>query len=293
MAFRHNANATAYPVHSITLDAWLSSAATTSTTASTTFDVNHGADKRQVVTNRLYNLPASEPGDLPGQFVLNYAYDTPFPFPGNASLCWEVQITVKTHTASIFHDALLGANANPNLQSSRAYTGCISTGRTNPMALSPLQNMNWAAGTGTINASATQLVPNGPVLFMRGFSRLNWGGIPLPFEIPGSANAPSGACFLYTDVWVITPSVASASGSVTNPFTVPATPDLNGLTVFTQAWGLDAPANPIGITTSNLVMHNFLAPYGAPPISRIYASGSLNPTGILNVNVNVLPTLFY
>ena len=37
---------------------------------STTFDNNHGLDKFQVVTNRTYNHPASDPNCAPGAFLL-------------------------------------------------------------------------------------------------------------------------------------------------------------------------------------------------------------------------------
>jgi hypothetical protein len=293
MAFRHNSGATVFPVHAVTLDAWVSTAVTTSTTLVGTFDLNHGLDKRQVITNRQVNLPASDPADLPGQWVLDYAFDVPFAFAGSASLCWEVQITAKTQAANITYDACLGPSTNPAFQSSRAFTGCISTGRTAPMALASLGSMNWPAGTGTLNGSATQLLANGPVLYVLGFSRLSWNGIPLPIDVPGSTGAPSGTCTIYNDVWLIRTAVASATGSATSPLVFTPTPDMNGITVYQQVWGLDAAANPFGITTSNLLAQNLVAPYAVMPISRVSLSGSLGASGGVNMNVNVLPTYFY
>ena len=292
MAFRHNSGVSA-PAHAVTLDAWVSTAATSSGTINTTFDLNHGLDKVQVVTNRQYNLPASDPADLPGQWVLDFAFDVPFVFAGGVPLCWEVQITAKTQAANVTYDACLAPAANPAFQNSRAYTGCLSTGRTSPIAITSVGSMNWAANTGTINASASQLQANGIALYVTGFSRLNWNGVPLPIDIPGSTGAPSGTCRIHTDVWLIRPVVASSTGTATNPLAFTATPELNGLTIYTQVWGLDAAANPLGVTTSNLLLQNLVAPYTVMPISRVFLSGGLGATGSISTNTNVLPTYFY
>jgi hypothetical protein len=298
MVFRHNAgnvNGTVYPAHSITMDAWYSTAVTTSATMSTTFDNNHGLDKIRVVTNRTYNLPASDPADVPGQFLLDYPLDVPFVFAGGgASLCWEVQITGKTQAVSIFYDAMNPPNADPPLQVTRVYTGCLATGATNPMMATPQSSMTWTVGTGVHTVIGANLLANGTVLFVTGFSRTQWAGIPLPIQVPGSTGAPSGTCNIHTDVAVIIPRLATATGAVTNRINVPATPDLNGLTTYSQIWGIDPAANPTGITTSNMVVHNFLAPYLQQPVGRVSLSGSLGAVGNqTGVTSGCLPTLFY
>jgi hypothetical protein len=276
LTFRHDGTilgGAIYPAYSITIDAWMSQAATTSTTTVGMFDNNHGQPKFQVVTSKQFNHPASNPTDVPGQFILDYPLDLPFPHTGTASLCWEVHTTARSTTAAIIHDAAGNTNANPALQTTPALTGCISTGRTGPMAAVGASAMNWPGGSGTLTVNGTEALANGPVLHVLGFSKTSFFGIPLPFTIPASS------CVLYNDARVITASLATSTGTSSHSLTVPATPDLNGATVYSQIWGLDPTANPVGITTSNLVIHNFIAPYSTLPLTRVYLSGSLGAVG--------------
>jgi hypothetical protein len=286
MSFRHNgtSSGTAYVAHSVTVDAFMSTAVTTAATMSTTFDSNHGANKVQVITNRTYNHPASNPVNLPGDWVLDYPLDTPFAFPGSGSLCWEAQVTSRVPTNSITHDAI-GGSANPPLQAQRALTGCISTGRTAAISATGGSTMNWPSGTGTLTVTGSQLVANGAIVNVLGFDRTNFGAVPLPFLLPGSDTAPSGACYLYTDLWVVGAGAATASGTSTYSLPVPATNDLHGLVTFSQIFGLDAPANPLGITSSNLVIHQFVSPIPSPlSTTRVWLSGSLGATGSRGLN---------
>ena len=55
---------------------------------------------------------------------------------------------------------------------------------------------------------------------------------------------------------------------------------------------LDLPANPFGITTSNLVMHHIVAPFAVPlPVSSVFLTNSLGPIGTMSRNG--LVTRFY
>ncbi len=62
------------------------------------------------------------------------------------------------------------------------------------------------------------------------------------------------------------------------------TPSLHGLTLYSQLFGLDLTANPFGITTSNLAIHQVTAPTTLTPVSRVSLSGSLGPAGSLFAN---------
>jgi hypothetical protein len=293
MAFRHNWNATAYQAHTLTMDAWLSTAVTPSSGMSTTFDNNHGPDKTQVIINRTYSHPASDPSNLPGQFVLDYVFDVPFVFAGSpASLCWEVQITAKTLSGNVIHDSVSGSSAtiaaNPPIAIGRFGTGCLASGLGNPMTAVAAQTTDWLAGSATMTTNGSNLLPNGVTLFITGADKTSAGGIPLPFTLPGTS------CTVYNEMLVATAVIASATGTGTNAITFPPLPAYHGLTFYTQIWGLDAAANPFGLTTSNAAMHHIVAPYTVPlPVKRVYLLSSLGPTGSTETYGYGLVTKFY
>jgi hypothetical protein len=59
---------------------------------------------------------------------------------------------------------------------------------------------------------------------------------------------------------------------------------LFGVSLDSQLWCLDPAANPSGLTTSNLAIHNVVAPLGTMPIGRVYLLGSLGPAGTFGAN---------
>jgi hypothetical protein len=292
MAFRHNYTSTAtYPVHSITIDAWMSTAVTPAAGAVTTFDSNHGLDKIQVVFNRTYTLGASDSSDLPGQFVLDYPLDVPFVFPGaGASLCWEVHVTAKTQNGSIVYDAAAGtatSAANPPVAIGRFGTGCVATGQTNPMTAVGAQSIDWAAPTATMTVNGSNLLPNGVHLFCTGLDSGLFSGIPLPATLPGSN------CNVYADILLSPVVIADAAGAGSNALTFVPQPSFHGITLFSQIWALDPPVGAFGIATSNAAMHHIVAPFTVPqPVTRIYSSANLNPTGTVATNYGLV-TKFY
>jgi len=296
MSFRHSATTVVYPAHSITISAWISTASTTSATTSATFDNNHGVDRVQVVTNRTYALPASDPFNVPGQFILDYPFDTPFVFPGGASLCWEVHVTATTLQSGLIAYDLASAGAalaaSPDLVVGRAGLGCMATGRTARMAATATQSINWSVPTGTRTVTGTNLAANGAVFFTTGLDKTVWNAIPLPALIPTSSGAPSGACTVYADILAATLVVANSTGTASLAATFAPSPAYHGMTLYSQIWGLDLPANPFGITTSNLVMHHIVAPFAVPlPVSSVFLTNSLGPIGTMSRNG--LVTRFY
>jgi hypothetical protein len=282
MSFRRNAQSAANPAYSVTLDVWCSTAASTSGSASTTFDANHGANKVQVITNKGFNFPATVLGNVPMDFTFDVPFDATYPFLGTGPLCLEIQKTARTNTGSSFLDAASGTagNANPPLQFASYGTGCMVTGTNANLTARGASAMTWATNTGILRVNGSSGPPNGLVIVFLGFSNQQaFGSVPLPFLIPGSAAAPSGPCHLYADMTLITAAATSATGTSSTDFPFPATPDLNGIRTFAQILAVDPAANPVGIVTSNGVNHNIVAPYGPIPGCRIYASGNLGPTG--------------
>jgi hypothetical protein len=296
LSFRHETTSagTVRAPFTVTIDAWISTSPRTSATPDVTFDNNHGVDKIQVVTNRTISVPGNDPSLVPNPFNIDIPFDTGVVFPfagGGASLCWEVQVTARTNTASVPFDAIQNSGtspANPAAISSRAFTGCLSTGRTQPMLAVAQSNtvapMDWITGTGNLGCNGTQLEANGIVAFVYGTDRTQWNGLPLPLDVPGSTGAPSGTCTLHTDIVVANVAIASAAGAASSVLTFAVTPALHGTTIQTQIVGLDAAANASGFTTSNLLVQQLVAPYAIPlGVCRVYLAGSLGATGTTNV----------
>jgi hypothetical protein len=296
LSFRHETTTagTLRAPFTVTVDAWISTSPRTSATPDSTFDNNHGIDRIQVVTNRTISVPGNDPSLVPNPFNIDIPFDTGVTFPfagGGASLCWEVQVTARTNTASVPFDAIQNSGsspANPAAISSRAFTGCLSTGRTQPMLAVAQTNtvapMDWIAGTGNLGCNGSQLEANGIVAFAYGTDRTQWNGLPLPLDVPGSAAAPSGTCTLHTDIAIANVALASATGTAASVLSFPAAPALHGVTINTQIVGLDAAANPFGFTTSNLLVQQLVAPYAIPlGACRIYVAGSLGATGSTSV----------
>ncbi|MBI5852191.1 MAG: hypothetical protein HZB39_14350 [Planctomycetes bacterium] len=282
--FRTNAvSGTIYPAHTVTCDGWMSTALTPSTGGTGTFDNNHGLDKIQIITNRTYSHPASDPTNVPGAFHLDYPFDVPFFYASTAgSLCWEVIVTGKTQTTSITHDAVSTLNANPTLQVGAGGTGCIATGRTTAMSATGTSTVTWASGTGTLTFNGTNAPASAPSFHALGFDKTLWAGfIPLPFVIPGSTGAPSGTCNLYVDPLFTTGVTASSTGALTNAVPIPLSPAYHGVAVHSQWGAFDAVANPTGIVTSRMVTHGVSAPNTTTPGCRIYLSGNTGPIGTI------------
>jgi hypothetical protein len=288
MAVRRNANTTTvFPAASVTLSAWVSTAATTAGAPNATFDLNHGTDKQQVINSRTYGFPQSELAFAPSPFVYVIPFEVPFPFGGAAGLCWEVQITSRTNTIAIGHDAVQGGSTNPPLGAAWFGTGCTVTGQSSAMSGVSAGSINWTTGTGTIGLNSFFGPLNAGVLMLVGTNDQSFGGVPLPFLLPGSDLAPSGPCRLYTDVLFAVGGTTSAAGIslITTP--VPARTDLHGLRTFCQLLAIDAPANPTGVVLGNAINHNWVAPFAAPPVGRVSAS-SLAATGTVGANAGVI-----
>jgi hypothetical protein len=280
MSMRRNGTSTTpiYPAYTITLDAWCSLAATTSTTPNTTFDNNHGSNKMQVVTNKTFNFPQADYGFVPSPFLHSVVFDTPYPYLASAPLCWEVQRTAITLAASIFHDgATNSANTNPPMAFTPFGTGCKVSSQNVAMTATGSAVMSWPSGTGTLTVSGQSGPANSVVLVIMGTSSERFSGIPLPFLIPGSGGAPSGPCNLYTNIVLGFAATTTSAGTSLTNIPVPATPDLNGLRTFEQIVALDPAANPLGVALSNGVNHNWIAPYQLPLVARVYLLGSLAP----------------
>lgn len=302
--FRHDSVFTGAPAQAftLTLDVWMSTAAAgiTAQTPSGLFDNNHGADKIQVVTNRTIAIPGNDPAAVPGPFVFDVPFDAGVVFDytaGVASLTWEVHVTARTNTDSIAFDAVGNLNndaVNPMMGLSMGHTGCVATGKTNPMWLMPLPaQMDWPNGTGSISMQAGDLLNNGLIAWVFGTDRTQWAGLPLPFDVPGSLGAPSGPCTLHTDLGFLSIATASPFGQAQFAVSFPVAASMHGATLYSQVLGIDLPANPLGFTLSNLAVLQLVAPFATPLTGcRVFQPGSLASFGFADTST-FLVTRFY
>lgn len=291
LGFRHDTSGATRPAFSLTVDVWMSTAVAPAAATVAQFDANHGVDKRHVISNRTVLVPANDPAQLPGAFLLDLPFDAGQDFVfagGGASLCWEVHVTANSSlVTNVPFDAVLtqGTIATaPGLAGTRAFAGCVATGRTQPIAIAPLNStVDWVAGLATQRVSGLQLLPNGIVAWASGSGATVWNGAPLPIVLPTTTGAPSGTCTLFTDPALLTVGVASPTGTALLQLQYAVGPALHGALLPVQLLGLDAAANALGITTSNLVVQQLVAPYPAAiGIQRVYAVGALAATGTVD-----------
>lgn len=290
LAFRHDTSGAVRMPFQLTVDVYVSTAAGASMATTATFDANHGADKLHVVTNRTLTVPGNDPAQLPGAFLLDLSFDAGVQFAfGGGSLCWEVVVTANSATSSMPFDSVLTQGTtptSPGMLGTRTGLGCLATGRTQPMALSPANSpVDWAGGQATLVVNASQLQANGLVAWASGSNLTSWAGVPLPLSLPTSLGAPSGECRLYTDPLVLTPAVASAFGGAQLQLVLPVSVALHGATVPTQLLGFDPAANALGITSSNVVVQQLCAPYATNlGVQRVYAVGGTPAIGTVDAN---------
>lgn len=268
-----------YAAYKVVLSMWCSTAKTTATTPNLTFDNNHGTDKKQVLSGVTINFPASVHAFVPNPFDYKLPFVLPFVWSASASFCWEVQMTSTTRMGNQYYDHAARTAANPPLATSVFGKGCKLSNASAAMTATGSSSMNWTGGTGTLVVTGQNGPPNSAVAFILGFDNTSFGGIPLPFLFPGSTNAPSGPCHLYTDIVLVLASATDASGKSTTNLPVPAMPALNGARTFEQLLAADGNANPLGLVGSNGVNHNWVAPVTSVPLARVYLGGSLGGTG--------------
>jgi hypothetical protein len=252
---------------------------------STTFDLNHGTDKMSVVpASSPFNYPAYPATPRgPAPFFFRVPFNTPFPFTGTGPLCWELRIASRTNTSSFSHDAGGGAYT---FYTQALGTGCTSTGRT------ALAATTASLSGSNLTVSASQLAANAVAIAVLGFNDTAWSGIPLPLLVPGTTGAPSGPCHVWSDMTVLQVFVASAAGSGSSIIpAVPASPTWVGLRAYSWVLALDAPANPLGVVTTNYRELN----WGDGLVvgcRRLYAFNNVSaPTGTLSATAVVVEFL--
>ena len=272
---RDGARTTTFGGFQFFTDLTLSTAKTSSSAPNKAFDLNHGADKTKVASFQMVKFPASSFGEVPAPFTYRIPLTKPFNFGGKGPLCWEAKVQVRQNTFHVYFDACSSSSTNPLSWALRSGASCKASAFTLPIYFSGRTSMNWPKNTGTLVFNASRAPKNAVGFILIGIHKKSLGGIPLPFEIPGSKGAKSGPCFLGVAPILILPAFTSSTGSISKyQFGFPVTPSFNGASIHTQFLAPDAGANPLGVVTSNLLSFYFLAPFKTVPVGNVYLSGT-------------------
>ena len=274
-------NTATYAPASMLVSVFMSTAATTAATASDTFAQNHGANKKAVAQFSLVQLPASSFKGLNAPFEFHIPFASPFSYSGTGSVCLEIQVQSRTQTQLYYLDFVPGGQANPPLETISKGSGCKVAGANSAIVLQPSYTSNWPGNSVTFRYSGYNLAPNSLVTVGIGISDQVYAGLPLPAALPGTSSAPSGTCTIYNDYLLQIPALSDANGQMNLNLGSTASPAQNGVNLYAQLITLSAGANAYGLSMSNGVQHQIVAPYAAPTTATIYADGTLGPTGTL------------
>ena len=271
---------TTYLPATMVVDIWVSTAATTAGSPDPTFADNHGPDKTKVASSALAQCPAVPPSGAASPFDYRFPFSAPYAWNGAGPLCVEIRILARTNTQSYHLDWIQKASDNnPTIFRREFGTSCKASGQAVNMRLSGLASSNWPGNSGTLIYSASVMPPNTLVSTLIGSDNQSLGGLPLPFELPGTSLGSSGPCFLQSNVVITLPGVTDATGRMTLNVGFAPSPLFNGLSLFGSVAALDFNANSLGVITTNGVEHHLLAPYASSRVGSVYNTGALGPTG--------------
>ena len=279
LAFRPDLGAPAMSF-SFLCDVVVSSAITSSTTLSPTFDDNHGADKVVAAGTQLYSLKILSTFSGVGGDELYLPFSSPFMFGGSTPLCWEVRVLGNTQVGAKI-DGVTGSKAEPGLPVHYFGSGCRAFGFGFPMDIivTPA-NWFWSSGTPTISAT----IRNGPLndlaVLVLGSDVKSWLGLALPFSLPGTPTAASRECFIYTDTLFALPTLL-VGRTATLSFGVQLDPALNGVNLAWQGMARSVGANPFDVVTTNAAYTPIVAPFGTQPVGTVSNTSSAGPTGVV------------
>jgi hypothetical protein len=275
LAFRLNEGTTGVAT-TIVMEVRISTAAGPAAVASSTFDLNHGADRVAAVpASTPFNFgafPPLAPGPTP--FLYAVPFQTSFAFAGAGGIAWEMLIASRTNTASFSLDA---TSAGPLHMVGVGFgSGCLATGRmaeaTATSSYSPAMQM--------VTPAAADLTSSAPGVMVLGLDAANWGPLSLPFDLPGTTGHASGTCRVHNDFVLGIGLTATATGGLSLAAPLVTGPTTLGIKLFHYGATVDLAANALGVVTSQ----GRLSAFGDGQViggCRVYAFNDVNAmTGI-------------
>lgn len=265
----------------IAVDVWVSTAATTSETVSSTYAANHGLDVTRVLANGRLSLPAQPPSsvsprpcNVPIPFSLApFFYDlSPIrgPRPRRPGLCVEMAIQVQPAGDYRMDSNLVCTSpwasfgvVGPACLTSRRQTG----GGYAPLGIQPFgigQTAPSISAGGRFTYAVTNMPDNAPFVLALGSLEATgtWLGQPLPAPL-------FSTCYANTDWLAMTPGLGDAAGVGQLSFSVPIGRQLVGRWILAQAICRDLSANPAFLVTSLGVKAQVCGPLGVARVSSL------------------------
>ncbi|GEM_PF-6691160 len=266
---------------------WISTAKVTSSTASTVYASNHGADLLQVLNKTNVKFPAaSKPATPPAPFTQVIPFPSkPFIYKGKGSLAWEIR--VYSTTSNTFRP-LDSQNAYSTY--SRFGKGCLATGqRSTPYNYGFIRDSSTVPNSYMLYCYARNLAKSQPYVWMIGVNNTRFGSYNLPLSL-----TPFGGvgCSLYINPILAKGGRTNSSGYVStygSPLTFPKNPLYAGLKVYTQFFCADPGRSPLPAAFTDGCAITIPA---AVPMCRIYSYGNATATKGNKTNSYGLVTRF-
>ncbi|MGE3880748.1 MAG: hypothetical protein AB7I19_16935 [Planctomycetota bacterium] len=290
LAFRRDSVRATFTAFSMELELRMSDANRSSAAPSANFDDNLRSNPLLVFARRSLNFPASAfRREMPAPFEYVIPFDQPFSL--SSSVCWEMLTFSRSATSNVRFDAVeapLG-DLDPGLSTQQVGGGCEATGRTGPMRAAGAFVHDWPNGTFRATFGSENGPASGAHIATIGFDNLQWLGIPLPFEIPGSNVGPSGRCFVHNDILRAVGGNSNAAGVfTTGQLNLVLDTNLHGITFHHQVVALDASANASGFVTSDSLARQIVAPFPRPSVARIELFGGQGATGNVRIGSGLI-----
>ena len=283
------------PTFTILVDVWCSTARTQAAQPHAQFDQNHGTDKSRTVAFKMVRFPAAQ-RQIPfvDAFTHVIPFDTPFVFGGQGPLCWEVLLHGTTTLAPVQLDAVAGSDGSPMPVQAQVSHGCRTAGTSyaSPFRLVCKPTLDWKQLTLDVALDGSGGPPSQLAVLMAGLRYHSFGGVPLPFEIPGSPTAPSQACRVHVAPELTLATLMKSDGSLPLVLRSFLGPYVLCVDLGFQLLARDSGANPWGLVTSDTVGLRFLTPYPLQPIGQVIA-GAHTATGAAQANTGLITAVQY
>ncbi|MEZ5964808.1 MAG: hypothetical protein R3F56_13265 [Planctomycetota bacterium] len=284
LSFRRDGQTTtASPAFSLVCSVFMSTAATTAAQPSATFDSNHGGDKRSVAANQVVQFPASAHDGFGAPFTYRLPLPSPYQHSGSGPLCFEVQMITTSATSATYFDAASASNPNPGGLTEAVGQGCRRSASSSRASLSGSFQPNWPANSMTLAVNGNSLPLTQLATLAIGDSATQWAGLTLPFELPGTASAPSGPCSILSSMLISLPQFTTANGTATASLGYRPHRSMRGREFFMQLVVPEPAANAWGLVLTNAVRFHPQAPWTAVPIGQV-AAANLGATGTVRAN---------
>lgn len=235
------------------------------------FDANHGPDRIQVLASSQVAFPATLPGIPPRPFEYVLPFALPFLFGGQGPLCWDLLVLARGNAFPVDLDAADGIDANPSSPYGTEGAGCLATGQGAPFALRIRPVFDWPRGAGALQCQGLFGPMSGIGQLYLGVHRGIFGGVALPFELPGTRQGASGPCWLQLTPIAILPVGFDAAGAWSAGFGLALVPALHGTTLLAQLLALDPPANNWRMVLSEGAWVHVVAPWRLPRVGAVTA----------------------